>query len=136
MLRLPRAVHGRRGQGHRDGGGVPTWHRPVHALTPMTPKGDHEMMIKGHESHCPVPRANARGETAVCLCKWELPRTVRASELRLGDVVQSPRGIAPYGTCTVKQIEGKLITMFRPYVHTADFSFTGGVLCYIGVEEF
>ena len=59
---------------------------------------------------------------------------VKASELQLGDIVKVFEGA--YGTATVKQIKDNLITFFRPYVHTDDFSYTGGVLCYTGVEEF
>ena len=36
---------------------------------------------------------------------------------------------------TVKQIKGDDITFYRPYTHTGDCSYTGGVLCYVGVEE-
>lgn len=62
-----------------------------------------------------------------------------ATELRLADTVQLS-GMEGYQTATVKQIEtvdGILyVTFFRPYVSTADFSYTGGVICLIGVEEF
>jgi hypothetical protein len=60
----------------------------------------------------------------------ELPLT----ELRLADCVEAVDG--PYGTAIVKQIANGIITFFRPYAANADFSHTGGVICYLGIEEF
>jgi hypothetical protein len=60
----------------------------------------------------------------------ELPLT----ELKLADCVEAFDG--PYGTAIVKQISNGLITFFRPYGTHADFSHTGGVICYTGTEEF
>jgi len=57
-----------------------------------------------------------------------------SSELKLGDVVELFDG--PFGTATVKQIKDGSVTFFRPYVATANFSCTGGVICTIGIEEF
>lgn len=63
------------------------------------------------------------------------PINLHASELRLADVVLLER-INAYHTATVKNIKSDgTITLFRPYTQTADFSHTGGVICYIGVEE-
>lgn len=59
---------------------------------------------------------------------------VRADELQLADVVEAFAG--PYGTATVKQIKDGEITFFRPYVASGDFSYTGGVICTVGIEEF
>jgi hypothetical protein len=42
---------------------------------------------------------------------------------------------AAMGLITVKQVTDKEVTLFRPYTHTADFSSTGGVICYVGIEE-
>ena len=67
-----------------------------------------------------------------------VPREIRTDELQLGDMVtQNPyqRG-APWSTCIVKQISDDEVTLFRPYGTTADFSYTGGVICYVGIEEF
>jgi hypothetical protein len=58
---------------------------------------------------------------------------LKADELQLGDVVELFEG--PYGCGTVKQIKDGMITFFRPYTATADFSYTGGVICYVGIEE-
>lgn len=55
-------------------------------------------------------------------------------ELKLADVVVMDR-IGVWDTATVKQIVGKEITFFRPYVITSEFAYTGGVICYIGIEE-
>lgn len=57
-----------------------------------------------------------------------------AAELRLADVVRVTDGA--WGTATVIKIEEDAVTFFRPYVQTADFSYTGGVIPYIGIETF
>jgi len=62
-------------------------------------------------------------------------RTVSGSELRMGDVVDL--GFSDgYSFATVKQIADDSIHFFRPYVHTADHTYTGGIHCYIGIENF
>jgi hypothetical protein len=58
---------------------------------------------------------------------------VKASELQLGDVVKVFD--SAFGSATVKQIADGKVHFFRPYVHTADFAYTGGVMCYVGIEE-
>lgn len=63
--------------------------------------------------------------------RGELP----IEKLQLADVVDLG-GRDGYSYATVKQIRDNTITFFRPYVQTADFSYTGGVICYIGFEEF
>jgi hypothetical protein len=58
-------------------------------------------------------------------------------DLQLADVVRLVSDAEnAYSCMTVKQITDKEVTFFRPYVHTADFAYTGGVLCFIGIEEF
>lgn len=57
-----------------------------------------------------------------------------AAELKLGDVVELFDG--PYGTATVKQIKDNEVTFFRPYAQAENWSYTGGVLCLVGIEEF
>ena len=59
---------------------------------------------------------------------------VSGEKLELGDVVQVFDGA--YGDATVKKILDKDLILFRPYVSTADFHYEGGVICYIGIEEF
>jgi hypothetical protein len=58
---------------------------------------------------------------------------LKASELKLGDIVHLFNG--GYGTATVKQIKDGRVTLFRPYVSTGAFTYTGGVICLIGIEE-
>lgn len=57
---------------------------------------------------------------------------VKITELGLGDVVELFEGA--YGSATVKQIKDSVLTFFRPYTHTAEFAYTGGVICYVGME--
>lgn len=52
---------------------------------------------------------------------------MKNSELQLADVISRP---TMNGIAVVKQIANGQITFFR-----ADFSWTGGVLCYVGIEE-
>lgn len=63
-----------------------------------------------------------------------LNRNLKISELQLGDVVQLLDG--PWGTAIVKQIKNGDVTFYRPYGHADNFSYTGGVICYTGLEEF
>lgn len=57
---------------------------------------------------------------------------MQASELRLADTVQLTDD--PWGTALVTQIKDGLVTFWRPYGHTGDFSYTGGVIAYVGLE--
>jgi hypothetical protein len=59
---------------------------------------------------------------------------VPANEIRLADVILL-ENINAYHTATVKKISEGVITLFRPYVQTADFSMGESVICYIGIEE-
>lgn len=63
-----------------------------------------------------------------------MPTKIKARDLQLADVIEITTG--GYRTATVKQIQDGYATLFRPYVHTDDFSYTGGVICYIGIETF
>lgn len=56
-------------------------------------------------------------------------------DLKLGDVVRL-NGIAAWDTAIVKQIKDGEVHLFRPYGTTAGFEYTGGVICYTGIEEF
>lgn len=62
-------------------------------------------------------------------------RQVMAKDLKLADTVQLWQE-RDWGTAIVKQIKDGFITLFRPYGTTSDFSHTGGVTCYVGIEEF
>lgn len=68
------------------------------------------------------------------MTKETFPRTVTASELKLGDVVELFDG--PFATATVKQIKDGLVHFHRPYSHGGDFTCTAGIICYTGLEEF
>ena len=60
---------------------------------------------------------------------------MKNSELQLADQVIYEDDSTNFGINTVKQIKDGIITFFRPYTHTSDFSSTAGVICYVGVEE-
>jgi len=67
--------------------------------------------------------------------KHEQPtQTVEARNLKIGDTVRLYDG--PFADAIVKQVAEGLITFWRPYGHSADFTYTGGVICYIGTETF
>ena len=64
-----------------------------------------------------------------------------ASEMQLADVVRMDHSdheqeLRPYADYTVKQVRDGWITMMRIYVKTEDWSYTSGVICYVGIEEF
>lgn len=56
---------------------------------------------------------------------------VNVNELKYGDVINLSER---YGNATVVKIKDSVVTVFRPYVHTGDFEYTGGVLHYVGFE--
>lgn len=58
-------------------------------------------------------------------------------ELQLGDIVRRVGWESePYTCATVKQVKDGNVILFRPYVKTEDFSYTGGVITYVGIEEY
>lgn len=59
---------------------------------------------------------------------------VKVSDLALGDVVEAFDG--PWSSAVVKRITGDSVELFRPYGVSEDFEYTGGVICYIGLETF
>lgn len=60
---------------------------------------------------------------------------VAAKDLRLADEVRLD-GMSAWNTAIVEKVTDEFVTFFRPYGVSADFSYTGGVLCYTGVEHF
>ncbi len=64
------------------------------------------------------------------------PLELGVRDLRLADVVTMKGAVSVFAASVVKQITETEITLFRPYVHTDDFSYCGGVICYIGVENY
>jgi len=62
---------------------------------------------------------------------------VKASELRLGDVIK-PECWAEegYETGTVVEETDEVLVVFRPYIHLNNFSYGGKVIHYIGYEKY
>jgi hypothetical protein len=63
------------------------------------------------------------------------------SNLRIGDVVWQLRYDGtpynePFNDLTVINKTDSEITFFRPYVSLANFTYTGGVIPYIGISQF
>lgn len=64
-------------------------------------------------------------------------KKVRAKELGLGDIVRTGNVDDGYSDATVSNIlSNGTVQLRRPYIHTANFSYTGGVITYIGIEDF
>lgn len=59
---------------------------------------------------------------------------IKASELKLADTIRMFDG--PWNCAIVRQIKEGQVFLFRPYGETADFSYVGGVIPYIGIEEY
>lgn len=59
-----------------------------------------------------------------------------AANLELGDEAKLEGNWNSYATFTVVKIEENAIHVVRPYIHTSDFSYTGGVIPYVGMENF
>lgn len=61
-------------------------------------------------------------------------KLAESREIGLGDVV-SLGWTDGYDNATVCKVnEDGTVNLFRIYVHTNDFSYTGGVICYVGTE--
>jgi hypothetical protein len=60
--------------------------------------------------------------------------TLKARELKLGDVVKLSENA--WSTATVTQIKDGLISLHRPYTHTSDIEYSGGLIAYTGLETF
>jgi len=60
---------------------------------------------------------------------------IKAKDLKLADTIVL-NATMPFNRGVVNKVESGTIRVFRPYVQTADFSYTDGVICYIGIEEF
>jgi hypothetical protein len=65
--------------------------------------------------------------------RWTI-KQVPISELKLGDTVEVFEDA--FGSAVVNQIKDGSVHFFRPYATTEDFSYTGGVIPYIGIETF
>ena len=62
------------------------------------------------------------------------PLELEARDLRLADVIRL--GYEAFDTATVIRIADGMVTLYRPYIHTADFSCGASVIAYIGTETF
>lgn len=60
------------------------------------------------------------------------PTMLKPADMNLADDVQLFEGA--YGVGVVTQIDDEIVYLFRPYMATADFRYTGGVVPYIGHE--
>jgi len=60
---------------------------------------------------------------------------VKAKDLKLADIVRT-HADTNYGTATVSRVTDEEVFLVRPFIHTGDFEHTGGVLWYIGIEEY
>jgi hypothetical protein len=57
-------------------------------------------------------------------------------DLQLGDRIRLTDVSRAYNDATVINVTDKGVTVFRPYVHTSDFSTTAGIIPYLGFEQF
>ena len=62
------------------------------------------------------------------------PFDVAPNGLCLGDTIKLFDGA--FGYAIVNKIADGSVHVYRPYATTADFSYTGGVIPYIGIEQF
>jgi hypothetical protein len=58
----------------------------------------------------------------------------KAYDLQVGDIVGLSEDA--FSTAIVKQVRDGVVTLWRPYGTTADFLYSGGAICYVGIEEF
>ncbi len=67
-------------------------------------------------------------------------KKINQKDLQIGDVVILANNGEPLQSAgnqmTVINRTDKEITFFRPYVSLADFTYTGGVIPYVGMEKF
>ena len=61
-------------------------------------------------------------------------KQVTLAQVQLADTIRLIEGVA-FGDATVKQITDEEVILDRPYTHSGDFSYTGGVILYTGIEE-
>lgn len=65
--------------------------------------------------------------------KMEAKRQVLPKDLLVGERVFL--GSGPYSTATVESVGPKAVTLVRPYIHTSDFTVSGGFIAYMGLEK-
>lgn len=60
-------------------------------------------------------------------------KTVKVKDLQLAQNVRLFE--EPFGWGTVIEVTAEEVVVRRPFMHTGDFSYTGGVLSYFGHED-
>jgi len=63
---------------------------------------------------------------------WTVNEMLPVAELQIGDTFQFE--LEAWSTAIVTQISEHEVEYFRPYGTTADFSYTGGVIPYVGID--
>ena len=63
-------------------------------------------------------------------------KNVPIKDLKIGDVVKHSDYETSFDSMTVINKTDEIVKFFRPYVSLADFTYTGGVIPYIGIEQF
>jgi hypothetical protein len=66
---------------------------------------------------------------------FPIPVTIAARHVKLGDTIELAFMTGPFRMAVARQVTDKEIVLFRSYIHTSDFSYTGGVICYHGYED-
>lgn len=61
-------------------------------------------------------------------------KTIKGNKLKLADVIRLDAD--KFADAIVCQITDTEVILRRPYMQAEDFSYTGGVITYIGLEEF
>ena len=64
------------------------------------------------------------------------PLKISAERLQLNDRIRLSFMHSPFNVAVVKNVTEDYVHLFRPYIHTSDFSSTAGVICYHGHEDF
>lgn len=108
----------------------------------QTTQSNFERLMAGFRMCCQV--AMKHNHKACPVCGGNVPYFCKARELRPGDViVTSPVGpLEAFSHAVVKELQFdgdvamKQVRLVRPYMHTSDFIYTGGVIPYIGFEEY
>jgi hypothetical protein len=67
--------------------------------------------------------------------QWRLGRELPVRFLRLGDTVRTGHETDGFAVAAVVQVTTEEVGFFCSYVTTGDFSYAGGVIPYIGVQQ-
>lgn len=61
---------------------------------------------------------------------------IATNALQLADIIRLSPEPEPFADAIVNMITVDEVHCIRPYMHHADFSYTGGVICYTGHDTF